>query len=71
MKHEDEAPVERKAPGGMAADFRVPQELGAHVWLLASAALEEAMGGLRNWPCVGVWNPALATVGYALLASHG
>ena len=71
MKHEAETLVERKALGRMAADFRVPQELGAHVWLLASAALEEAMGGLRNWQRVGVWNHALASVGYALMASHG
>ena len=53
MKHEAETLVERKAPGGMAADFRVPQGLGAHVWLLASAALVEAMGGATGhvWAC--------------------
>ena len=54
----------------MAADVEDPQGLGAHVWLLVSAALVEAMGGLRNWPCVGVWNRALALVGYVPMACH-
>ena len=55
----------------MAADVEDPQGLGAHVWLLVSAVLVEAMGGLSKWPCAGVWNLALALVGYVPMASHG